>query len=497
MSIDAPNRSAVSLSAANDRIPVVLLGLVLLVAVYRLWVIQAIALPLDLEEAYYLHWARQPALGYFSKPPVVAWLLAGVTGIFGTSELAIKSISVVLHTATALIVYVLGRRLYTPRIGACAALVFQTLPIIGALSLFTTTDAPLHLFWALTLFGFVRAREDDRLRWWLLTGLAAGLGLLSKYSMGLLALGLMLYVSITPTQRRLLARPGLWLGVLLAAGLLALNLYWNWQHDFISFRHTAHIAQLDQQLIHPDRLAEFLLPQLGVFGPVYFIALLVYLFRRGIWANDSHRLLLAVSLPTLAVISLQAFLAEANINWASPAYVGLSLWVTAVLFERARAWLLGGLAVNLVLVSGLYHYHALADWAGIELNRGRTPYFARLGWRELGQQVQVWTDRYPEARLLGESRELLGYLGYYGSRSQRPTATWNPRGIIRHQFDLEGDVSRFPDEPMLFLSERPLSETVLGRFAQVQALGEARYQVYPDLVRQVYGYWVQGFRGYR
>ncbi len=474
-----------------------LLGLVLALAAYRLWVIEATALPLDLEEAYYLHWAQHPALGYFSKPPMIAWLLAGVTALFGSSELAIKSISVLLHTATALLIYSLGRQLYTPRVGVYAALVFQTLPIFGALSLFTTTDAPLHFFWALTLLGFVRARDHDRLHWWLLTGLAAGLGLLSKYTMGLLAIGLMLYVLITPAQWRLIRRSGLWLGVLLAASLLSINLFWNWRHDFISFRHTADIAQLDQQLVHPERLAEFLLPQFGVFGPVFFVALLLYALRRRIWDDDRHRLLLAASLPTLVVISLQAFLAEANINWASPAYVGLSLWVTAVLLERARAWLLFGIVLNLLLVAALYHFHALAEWVGVELNRSRTPYFSRLGWRELGAEVRPWTERYPEARLLGESRRLLAYLGYYGAAPQRPIASWNPAGRVRHQFDLEGDVADFADQPMVFLSERPLSAEVLDRFERVVELGEARYQVYPDLVRQVYGYHLQGFRGYR
>lgn len=473
-----------------------LLGLVLVLAGYRLWVIEATALPLDLEEAYYLHWAQQPALGYFSKPPMVAWLLAAATAVLGTGELAIKSVSVVLHTATALLVFALGYRLYSARVGAYAAVVFQALPIVGALSLFTTTDAPLHFFWALTLLGVVLARDDGRLRWWLLTGLAAGLGLLSKYTMGLLAIGLLLYVLITPAQRRLLRQPGLWLGVGLAAALLSLNLYWNWQHDFIAFRHTAHIAQLDRQLFHPDRLAEFLLPQIGVFGPVLFAALLGYLFRRWIWARDSHRLLLAASLPTLVLISLQAFLAEANINWASPAYVGLSLWVTAILLERARAWLLAGVAVNLLLTGFLNHYHALADLAGVELNRGRTPYFSRLGWRELGEQVRAWTRRYPRAALLGESRRLLAYLSYYGASPERDVVSWNPRGHVRHQFDLDGDLSQSPQRPMLYLSEGPLTESVLASFDQVQPLGEARYVVYPDLVRRVYGYYVQGFKGY-
>ena len=43
--------------------------------------------PIDLypDEAQYWLWSRVPAFGYYSKPPLVAWLIALTTAVFGTS----------------------------------------------------------------------------------------------------------------------------------------------------------------------------------------------------------------------------------------------------------------------------------------------------------------------------------------------------------------------------------------------------------------------------
>src|SRR5881392_138561 len=42
------------------------------------------------DEAQYWFWAQTPALGYYSKPPLIAWVIALTTGLFGESEFAIR-----------------------------------------------------------------------------------------------------------------------------------------------------------------------------------------------------------------------------------------------------------------------------------------------------------------------------------------------------------------------------------------------------------------------
>ena len=55
--------------------------------------------PADLypDEAQYWIWSQQLAFGYYSKPPLVAWLIRLTTGLFGDSEFAIRLSAPLLH----------------------------------------------------------------------------------------------------------------------------------------------------------------------------------------------------------------------------------------------------------------------------------------------------------------------------------------------------------------------------------------------------------------
>ena len=86
--------------------------------------------PADLypDEAQYWFWAKHPAFGYYSKPPLVAWLIALTTSAFGDSEFAIRLSAPLLHAIAAGFVYATGARLYDGKVGFWAALVYLTAP---------------------------------------------------------------------------------------------------------------------------------------------------------------------------------------------------------------------------------------------------------------------------------------------------------------------------------------------------------------------------------
>ena len=57
------------------------------------------------DEAQYWFWSRHLALGYYSKPPLVAWLIALTTGLFGNGEFAVRLSAPLLHAAASGFVY--------------------------------------------------------------------------------------------------------------------------------------------------------------------------------------------------------------------------------------------------------------------------------------------------------------------------------------------------------------------------------------------------------
>src|SRR5262249_49301782 len=114
------------------------------------------------DEAQYWFWSRHLALGYYSKPPLVAWLIALTTALAGDSELGVRLAAPLLHAIAAAFVYAIGARLYDRRVGFWSALAYATVPGVSLSAFLMSTDAVLLPCWAAALYAFVRAREANR-----------------------------------------------------------------------------------------------------------------------------------------------------------------------------------------------------------------------------------------------------------------------------------------------------------------------------------------------
>src|SRR5262245_26369415 len=104
----------------------------------RLAALYAAKIDLVLDEAQYWTWSRELAFGYFSKPPMIAWVIRGTSEICGNSAACIRSASPILHTLTAVMIYFTARALYDARTAFWSAIVFATLPGVSYSSLLIT-----------------------------------------------------------------------------------------------------------------------------------------------------------------------------------------------------------------------------------------------------------------------------------------------------------------------------------------------------------------------
>src|SRR5207302_1121680 len=57
------------------------------------------------DEAQYWFWSLHPALGYYSKPPLVAWVIALATLAFGDSEFSVRLAAPLLPSIPAALLY--------------------------------------------------------------------------------------------------------------------------------------------------------------------------------------------------------------------------------------------------------------------------------------------------------------------------------------------------------------------------------------------------------
>src|SRR5439155_11221153 len=276
--------------------------------------------------------------GYFSKPPLIAWIIRATT-LFGDREWAIRLASPILHAGTALLLFSIGRRVIDTRTGFWSGFAYATLPGVSYSSALISTDVPLLFCWSLALYAFLTALEDRRWRWSILCGLAIGLGLLAKYAMIYFLLGAAVATVFVPGARNLMVSArGLAIPIL-GLAILSPNLIWNAAHGFPTFSHMEANANWGHARYSVISAVEFVLGQFGVFGPIMMASFVVAIWRlqRRAERDDGRVVLAAFCLPILALVIIQSFISDANANWAAVAYVG----AIPLAVSRFLQWLSG------------------------------------------------------------------------------------------------------------------------------------------------------------
>jgi 4-amino-4-deoxy-L-arabinose transferase-like glycosyltransferase len=406
-----PQRTAGDLRAAV--LMVVALECLRLVALFRT--------PLELypDEAQYWLWSRTLEFGYYSKPPVIAWAIWATTAIGGDAEAWVRLPAGLFQAGATVTVFLIGRRLYGANAGLAGAALYALMPGVQLSALVAATDAPLLFFLGLTLLAYVALLRADRRRTLLAAALGAALGLafLSKYAAAYFVVGLGLHLAISKPARAVWS-PARVAAALAALGLvLAPNLAWNAAHGFATFQHTAaNAAWSGVQLFNPAAMAEFVVSQFGVFGPIPLGVLIVGVglaaARRKLSADDL--MLLCFTLPPLLIVTGQAFISRANANWSGAGYLAGAVLVGAWLVRwRARGWLIAALATQAVVAAvflAAVISPALADRAGLAngLKRAR-------GWAQTTNLILDRARREPDLTAIAVNNRFLFYaVAYYG-----------------------------------------------------------------------------------
>lgn len=288
----------------------------------RVMGLMASPLGLHPDEAQYWAWSRSFDWGYFSKPPLVAWVIGAVTAVFGDAPWAVRLAAPFAHTGAAFALFALGRRMYGDVAGVAAGLGWLLIPGVWLSSALISTDAMLLPLWALALWAVWRWSEDGAAKWALIAGAAVGIGALAKYAMLYFPLCLTLAAIVLPRVRKVAFTPPGFIAIAIAAAIVLPNIAWNAANDFETVQHTAANAEWRGDLFNIDQLGAFLADQFAIAG--LFAAGLVWLlveFARGKRPlDDRAKFLLCFIAPPLLIIIVQALISRAHGNWAAAAY---------------------------------------------------------------------------------------------------------------------------------------------------------------------------------
>jgi len=369
------------------------------------------------DEAVYWQYSRRLDWCYYTKGPLVAYLIWLGTRLAGHTELGVRLPAVLLSAAGTAFLCRLYERLAPdePRGVPGLLLAQHCAPLFVAGSVLMTIDNPLCASWAIGLWALHVAVRDGRRLAWLWLALAFGAGLMAKLAMGFFAVVVLLYLVLSRQNRRWLRTP--WPYLALAGGCMFLlpQVWWNAQHDWVMLKHTAGRAgglRLDRALVYP---LQFLAGQMGVASPVLFALMVIALVqhvRR--WRRDASLFVVSAVAPVALFFAGLSLFHSVNENWPAAMYPGLALaaalwWAPRWAERTTRRWVVGGLALGGVMVLVLL-------WPGLV---ARTAALASRALQSAGWRGEINAERLPHARLLGW-RAMAAFAAEQASAANKP-----------------------------------------------------------------------------
>jgi 4-amino-4-deoxy-L-arabinose transferase-like glycosyltransferase len=265
-----------------------LIGVVVLIALRGA---MAGLLPLSADEAYYWLWSKHLALGYFDHPPMIAWAIRAGTLLFGDNPFGVRFTGVILSLPASWFVWrAAALILKDEERAALAALLFNLTLMISVEMLAATPDMPSVVTSAAFVYFLAKVQATGNGKYWLAVGIAAGLGLWSKFSILFLGAGAFGWLVLDRDARRWLLSPWPYLGCVLALAVFAPFLVWQSQHHWMTF--AFQFGRVGTGHFTLRFLGEFLAAQVGLATPLIFALMAVGLWRAT--NPKSSRLMLAL-----------------------------------------------------------------------------------------------------------------------------------------------------------------------------------------------------------
>ena len=292
------------------------------------------------DELYYIADGRHLQAGYVDQPALLGWLAAFLRLIAGDGLVAIHVIPALACAAIIVVTGLIARELGGGRaaqlLAGTAALFSVDLMATGSIFSMDVFD---QLWWALAILVIARLLRRDTPRLWLVFGLVAAMGFLTKLTILFLGLAVVLALLVTP-ERRHLRTPWPWLAAGIAGIGLLPYLIWNaangwptWDfYRVYPYLSTGPLAFFANQLALMNPVTVplagaglvFYFRKTGrrfrLLGWTFFIAYMVLTVLRGkpYFLGPAYPILFAAGAVVFERVRLRRWLA-----WMRPAYVAL------------------------------------------------------------------------------------------------------------------------------------------------------------------------------
>ncbi len=464
--------------------------MILAFSLFRVYYILTGPFDLSFDEAQYWEWSRRLDWSYYSKGPLIAYLIYAGTSLFGNNVFGVRIFAVLFSALSSIVIFRIGEDLYDKRTGLVSALLVQIVPLYSVFGMLFTIDSPFIFFWILSLFLFRKATDflpaektgGGADRYWLLLGISVGFGLLAKYTMAFFFLSAFLFMVFHEDARRFFKARGPYIALAASLVIFSPVVFWNAAHGWVTLKHTAGQAHLADGLkISWNHFFGFLGSQLGVVTPILCVMMLIALWRMK--KDKAGDFLFWFSIPIMVFFVLKSIQGKVEGNWALPAYATGFVAFAAYYFGdvlRARKSVRGVVTSALVLAFTITVFAYVPSILNLPLKFDMAKKLQ--GWKELGSDASRIQSEMSSAGPLfvfSDSYQVASELAFY--MKGNPVTYCVNLGRRMNQYDLWPGFGGFLGRNAIFVVEgiaqdmpKPLAKTFRGYSPQVVSVHVVR-----------------------
>ena len=334
-------------------------------------------LPLDTIEV--LAWGSNLDWGFNKHPPMSAFVVEIFYQIFGAKDWAYYLLSQICVIVSFFVVFKFSEDIFKNKIFCLlSVLLLEGIYFYN----FTTPEFNVNVclmpFWSLTVLYLWKGIKDNKIMDWLLVGLFAGLGFLSKYLFIYLGLAMDIFIIYMIYKKKFNFNYKCFFSIIPFFIVLLPHLIWLTENNYVTIIYGLHRTGAEDVNIlnHIKHPLIFLGKQIGILIP--FLLMLLFLnnkFKFKISFKDDKLLfLIVINIIPIALVFLTSMIMGVKIRtmWMTPFYLFFGVLMIYIFQSKINLNKLKGFATVFVI---LFIFSPLAyAYVSISKTNKRTDY---------------------------------------------------------------------------------------------------------------------------
>ena len=312
-------------------------------------------LPLDTIEA--LAWSSNLDWGFSKHPPMSAFAVEIFYQIFGAQDWAYYLLSQICVIVSFFVVFKFSEYFFENKIFCLlSVLLLEGIYFFN----FTTPEFNVNVclmpFWALTVLYLWKGFRNNKIIDWLLVGLFAGFGFLSKYLFIYLGIAMDIFIIYMIYKNKKKINFKCLVSLIPFLIVLLPHLIWLTENDYITIIYGLHRTGTGEQsfLDHIILPLIFLGKQIGILIPFFLMLLFLTskLKTKFNFKDDKLLFLLAINIIPIALVFLTSMIMGVKIRtmWMTPFYLFLGVLVIYISQSQINLNKLKGFATVFIIL---------------------------------------------------------------------------------------------------------------------------------------------------